>query len=1726
MEEENENKKKSSFIALAIKYKVISLIILLSIGLFLFGTLYNYLTKIRGIEDPDDKKNGPSAARNLINNTNIGQSGNIELGETIQETWDRLQIEGNDLTNYLDSAQELAKLITAASALDYPDTRENPDAPIDWNDIDVNSKDIQGIVKFKRALADGNTITMRYVSPSKFNQLVNNYLSSGSASDRDEALKYFTVERTAAPNSSGLGDSTVQELLRYACSWVGKVPYKSVVSGHADNNERFQRLQEGVASDCSHFVHWCFEHIGLMDEDGFVHSLDWGNGGDNGGCPGTVRIGTDLSQASPGDVLWWHFGGGPNNHVAIYLGRGKMVECAADHGVIISDVSGGFDQILHFTSLPTDPTGYFDIETNTLYGTSGANGGSGQAIIDEAQKYVGKLPYVWGGQSLSSGADCSGFVWAILTKLGLYSGPRTNDAGFRNKGTEVTDLAYAQAGDVICYDGHIGFYDGHGGLIHESNHRDGCKHSDSCTFKTILTIRRFVSDNSSNNTTSNKSTSKSNSKSTSKTSSVPVPNDDFSVETRQIIDAHKNDFNCHNYKEFISSYPGGYEGYLKSLGGVFEKYAGKGKSIQVKNAGEFQEVAEYTWGLFTIWGFDYYNESFRAYWGDDDPEVRPSAYYPEYQTGGYSNGHIDDICSNPNRGMRTNCNTGANSFLIKAGLTDDVSFLDHDKRGEQIDRAEDLLIGDLVQFYDSTGGWHHVAVVGEIDPELGPILYDSGNRFIRYGKYKIPLNSDKYSDYDYWVGRRRFNLDQSTTRTSAQKIENTIYKVKVATWQDCKETVVSKGNSGQKKDQYVKEGSEYTYSMNVRTIPFQDIVAQYKMPFNYLWDMLLISNDKRFVFDLADSVRNSKIEITVHDNLKETTTKKTEKYVRNYEYKGTMSGTATTQVTSQSNKPQTYTGSASAEDTELIPYVFEKIRTIYDRTNNLDIALTLADAWCVRYQKNYIYSGKTNTIGYPSTVSLDDVKEDPIPGKKITNSELRNRLIDTIKGKISKNILNNNLIPLGNLNLNVTSESQVLNISATDRKLTTTVSTVEYKYIAAPENATDNNFNGSSGYLYNSNYTMIDTSKVNRGGIQQGFCLAGDYYAYVTEVNEVSSLFLVDMKTNKQLDVITGIGGHGNTIAYDSRENQIIYIQDETEKMLIYKIENGKLRYLRTRRLPKHDAGGVYVRSDLAYNEQNDKFIFGIYVYTREAFYNRGNPSVKTSYKKPANTELQGSCTHGNHVFYNYSTKDYKSGNYLIACNINTGREEEEIYDDMPRELEEGSFDKEGNLYLMYGGTKLYKTAYNYFSDSNLDTSNVSNTYNLGGGYFENNKFVDILKKYPSAKSNIISSKDTLFEIMENNADTANMIDLTKYFLYKATGINYGVTDFMTAFGKLTQGFNEMSQLGGTSGIDGIPGQIYDFLLAKGVPPVGAAAIVGNIQGESSFKPDVVNYLGCSGLCQWYKGRLDNLKSLAASKGTDWTDVNTQMEYLWSELDNKYTGVRDVIMSADQESELEYATWYWGRYFEVFFLGDSFEATKGKTAKRYEYAQYWYEQWQQHHTEGTASSIAFAHGSAEEKVRGLFPNGIPTTREQAESYLVTINVPITNKNGTKGNRGVRVHRAISQDVYNACQAAQNAGFKIYDIGGYRTFGTDTAGRSGGLSYSQHCYGLAVDINPTENGQFKNGRATGNWFYDPGNNEYSIQSNSTLVTTFKSLGWGWGGEWNSSKDYMHFSFMGT
>ena len=108
-------------------------------------------------------------------------------------------------------------------------------------------------------------------------------------------------------------------------------------------------------------------------------------------------------------------------------------------------------------------------------------------IAQFAVQFVGN-PYVYGGTSLTNGADCSGFIWAVYRQYG-YGLPR-NSAAMRSAGREVSYEA-AQAGDIVCYAGHVALYLGGGRIVHASTARTGIKYG-YANYKPILTIRRIV----------------------------------------------------------------------------------------------------------------------------------------------------------------------------------------------------------------------------------------------------------------------------------------------------------------------------------------------------------------------------------------------------------------------------------------------------------------------------------------------------------------------------------------------------------------------------------------------------------------------------------------------------------------------------------------------------------------------------------------------------------------------------------------------------------------------------------------------------------------------------------------------------------------------------------------------------------------------------------------------------------------------------------------------------------------------------------------------------------------------------------------------------------------------------------------------------------------------------------------------------------------------------------
>ncbi len=129
-------------------------------------------------------------------------------------------------------------------------------------------------------------------------------------------------------------------------------------------------------------------------------------------------------------------------------------------------------------------------------GTSNSNAGTapapsdtssnGQAVVNYASQFYGN-PYVYGGTSLTNGADCSGFVMSVYAKFGI-SLPHSS-AALRSVGYGVS-YSELQPGDIVCYSGHVGIYAGGGQIIHAANERNGITYG-SVNYTTILAIRRI-----------------------------------------------------------------------------------------------------------------------------------------------------------------------------------------------------------------------------------------------------------------------------------------------------------------------------------------------------------------------------------------------------------------------------------------------------------------------------------------------------------------------------------------------------------------------------------------------------------------------------------------------------------------------------------------------------------------------------------------------------------------------------------------------------------------------------------------------------------------------------------------------------------------------------------------------------------------------------------------------------------------------------------------------------------------------------------------------------------------------------------------------------------------------------------------------------------------------------------------------------------------------------------
>lgn len=123
----------------------------------------------------------------------------------------------------------------------------------------------------------------------------------------------------------------------------------------------------------------------------------------------------------------------------------------------------------------------------------------GEQIAEYAATFVGKIPYVWGGTSLSYGADCSGFVQSIFSFFGINLPRIAQDQGAN--GEIVPDVSDAQPGDIVYWGSspHVGIYLGDGKVVHCSGHSYNTAENpgtgpmiSDVDFMPITSIRRYI----------------------------------------------------------------------------------------------------------------------------------------------------------------------------------------------------------------------------------------------------------------------------------------------------------------------------------------------------------------------------------------------------------------------------------------------------------------------------------------------------------------------------------------------------------------------------------------------------------------------------------------------------------------------------------------------------------------------------------------------------------------------------------------------------------------------------------------------------------------------------------------------------------------------------------------------------------------------------------------------------------------------------------------------------------------------------------------------------------------------------------------------------------------------------------------------------------------------------------------------------------------------------------
>ena len=472
-----------------------------------------------------------------------------------------------------------------------------------------------------------------------------------------------------------------------------------------------------------------------------------------------------------------------------------------------------------------------------------------------------------------------------------------------------------------------------------------------------------------------------------------------------------------------------------------------------------------------------------------------------------------------------------------------------------------------------------------------------------------------------------------------------------------------------------------------------------------------------------------------------------------------------------------------------------------------------------------------------------------------------------------------------------------------------------------------------------------------------------------------------------------------------------------------------------------------------------------------------------------------------------------------------------------------------GNPSTQSSTDRYFDSSTNEYVNTTYETTITNSSYIKGSsntvGKIDKNSstpnFVTIFLETENsgAATNIVAGAETLFNALAQNTDTKGMVDITKYLLYVATEVDFGVTDYDFSV------YNPNNFISTGTGVwsvlwnNSITKEEFLRLVNEYTPP-DATGNGGRSYRDCYNKYFVANAENFFDIATKYN--LDprfifsigihesayGTSNIANDKGNffGWGAYDSSPAESALEFYDMSQGIETVCQGIANNYVSETGEWYnWikERGYDpttVDGVGCRYatDTNWANAVKNYMTTIFGYT--------GTVSgsAISVANGTREEKLAYLFPNGVPTSESELSTYMTDATVAMTTRSGVKTTGTITVHRAVVADVQEVFQAAQNAGFKIYEAYGYNYREMNNGG-SGRLSH--HSYGIAIDINVDENYSHRGSTVYAGSFWDPARSEFSIPRGGVLYNAFIAKGWKWGGDWSGNyQDYMHFSFTGN